>query len=246
MAEPKSNTQIAENNPSLVAQRGYWDARWNRGREPNGYQNRRSEAILALLQGLPLNRPRILDFGCGTGWFTKRLASLGEATGVDLSEDAIAWAKSQDSESTYIAANLYDVRFPTRYFDVVISQEVIAHVEDQPAYMRRISAMLKPGGYLILTTANKLVMDRWDHPPDPDEHIKRWLGLHDLRQMLKPHFRMLQSSSVIPLGDQGFLRVVNSHKLNAALSTVISQQRLDSLKEKARLGYTLIVLAQKI
>jgi SAM-dependent methyltransferase len=50
-------------------------------------------------------------------------------------------------------------RFPAEY-DFVVTLEVPSHVSDQPAYLRKIAALLKPGGYLVLATHNGPVLER--------------------------------------------------------------------------------------
>ena len=232
--------------PSLADQRQYWDERWDRQRLPNAFQQRRGETVLAILKARHLAHPEILDFGCGTGWFTAELSRFGRATGIDLSQTAIAHAKATYPHIPFIAANLLDVSFPAEQFDVVVSQEVLAHVEDPEAYLDIITRVLKPGGYLIITTANRLVMERWDHGgPDPDAHIKLYPNGREFRRMLRRRFRVLQTTSIMPCGDRGFLRLVNSYKLNTTLGWVLARRYLERIKEWAGLGYTLIALAQK-
>jgi hypothetical protein len=46
-----------------------------------------------------------------------------------------------------------------------------------------------------------------------------------------------------PSGHLGFLRMVNSAKLNAALSLVIPTPKIEWLKEQAGLGQTVVMLA---
>src|SRR3989442_7750377 len=104
--------------PSLADQRRYWDQRWERQQLPNYYQRRRGETVLAILKSLRLADPEILDFGCGTGWFTEALSHLGRATGIDLSETAIARAKATYPHVRFIAANLFEAAFPAEQFDV--------------------------------------------------------------------------------------------------------------------------------
>ena len=245
MAEPSPKRRAEVPDPSLAEQHRYWNARWDRTRTPNEWQLRQGDAILRFVERLALERPKILDIGCGTGWFTGRLSSLGPAVGMDLSATAIAKAKTQYPGVTFIAGNVFETELPAGHFDLVVSQEVIAHVKDQVGLLNRIADALRPGGYLVITTANKLVMDRIDFGPDPDAHIKQWLDLKALKRLLQPRFDVLRSTSVLPMGDRGFLRVVNSPRLNDALSTVIPRRSLDSLKERAGLGYTLVVLAQR-
>ena len=230
-------------NPSFDAQRQYWDERWGQTPLPNAWQTRRGEAILAWLRDLDLKDPHILDYGCGTGWFTAELAKIGTAVGVDLSVGAIATARARYPQPKFVAGNLFDL--PVREkFDIVVSQEVIAHVVDPVEYLDRITHMLKPNGFLILTTANKTVMDRLIHPPDPPAHIKTWIGFGRLQQLLSPRYRILKHTTIIPRGDRGFLRIANSAKVNAAVGLLFSKQQIERFKERAGWGYTLMILAQ--
>jgi len=232
--------------PSLDEQRQYWDERWERQRLPNDYQRRRGEAVLTILESLRLTNPRILDLGCGTGWFTEQLSHYGRATGIDLSETAIAQARAAYPHVAFLAGNVYERTFPVGHFDVVVSQEVVAHVQDPAAYLDIIARILKSGGYAIITTANRLVMERWDHGgPDPDAHIKLYPNRRQFEQMLRARFRVLRMTSIIPVGDRGILRFVNSYKLNRALGRVIPARYLERFKEWAGFGYTLVAVAQK-
>ena len=80
---------------------------------------------------------------------------------------------------------------------------------------------------------------------DPDEHIKKWLALRGLKRLIEPHFKVVRSTSVIPMGERGLLRIINSPKLNKALAWLISKRRVEALKEKMGFGYSVIVMGQK-
>src|SRR5262245_38274266 len=137
--------------PTFDDQRQYWDERWDRTPLPGPWSVRRGETIIDWLRALQLSNPTILDYGCGTGWFTDELSKLGAATGVDLSPAAIAAAQKRYSQPTFMAANLFELSLSNRQFDVIVSQEVIAHVVDPVEYVSRITSMMKPGGFLMLT-----------------------------------------------------------------------------------------------
>src|SRR5256885_2072840 len=82
----------------------------------------------------------------------------------------------------------------------------------------------------------RILVDRlgtaaWE--PWPREHIEHYLDMKDLKRLLRPHFRVRQATTVLPLGDAGILRLINSHKLNKTLSRLIPQRSLDALKERA-------------
>ena len=97
--------------PRFEEQREYWDERWNRQRRPNGWQLRRGQTILELVASLSLKRPKILDLGCATGWFTAQLSRFGtDVVGIDLSEAAIELAKRDFPGIRYIASNIFETR----------------------------------------------------------------------------------------------------------------------------------------
>ncbi len=204
--------------PSIEDQRQFWDWHWQHWEDRkvlNAWTERRAQEILRLIQQLPLKQPRILDLGCGRGWFTERLADLGEAHGIDLSPEGVA---------------------------------TIAHVEDQPKYVTLAAEVLKAGGYFIITTGNKFVMDRlgdvgWN--VQPPQHIANQLSRGQLKQMLAARYKVLKSLTIIPHGKLGVLRLINSYKLNLVARILLSQQKIDELKEKAGFGWQMILVAQK-
>jgi 2-polyprenyl-3-methyl-5-hydroxy-6-metoxy-1,4-benzoquinol methylase len=223
----------------------YWNSRYGGRAESSLRPLRRGAKILGYLRSLPLDRPTILDMGCGMGWFANELAQFGPTTGIDLSDDAIAQAKSKFTHVTFTAGNVFEMELPEQHFDVVVSQEVIAHVPDQPGYVERAARVLKPGGYLIVTTPNPFVHFRNYWAPIPPGHIEQWLSRRALKRLLLPHFRVIRTTTAVPMGHGGILRLVNSTKLTWALGVLFSPERVDALKEWAGFGWTQIVLAQR-
>jgi 2-polyprenyl-3-methyl-5-hydroxy-6-metoxy-1,4-benzoquinol methylase len=231
--------------PSLELQKEHWKY-WNS--KPNHdvlRPIRRAERVLTYLHSLRLERPSILEMGCGTGWFAAKLAEFGPTTGIDLCEEAIAEARSRFPQITFKAGDVFEMNLPEGHFDVVVSQEVIAHVPDQAGYLERAARALKSGGYLIVTTPNRFVHERTRWEPIPPGHIEQWLSRRDLKRLLRPHFRVLGTTTVVPMGHKGILRLINSTKLNSALRLMFSPERIDVFKEWAGFGWTQIVLAQK-
>lgn len=238
-------------SPPIETQQEFWNQHWQNAkarRVVNDWSLARFHKIVEYLQSLALRLPTILDLGCGPGWYTERLAAFGHITGVDLSEQAIAMAKARAPHIEFLAGNIYRVPLPADHFDVVVSQEVLAHVDDQPRYIDRAADVLKPGGYLILSTDNKFVMERLGDVgwvPLPPEHIDAFLDIPGLKRLLRTRFRILRMTTVLPMGHSGILRLVNSPKLNRLLELVFSRRTLTALKERAGFGLTTIVLAQK-
>lgn len=243
MAQDLDDTTLAF--PSLQEQKGYWDIRWGRMRSPNDLDLRRAETIIDIIGQIELSQAKILDLGCGTGWFAGKLSNFGLVTAIDLSESAISIAKTRLPHIQFIAGNLFDLPLPKQEFDLVVCQEVIAHVADQVGLLNRIADVLTPRGYLVITTVNKFVIDRVDLGPDPREHIKQWLRMKDFKRILAQRFHVLQTATVIPMGDRGILKLVNKSKFAGLFHHLLGSKTFTKLKERAGLGYTMIALAQK-
>jgi 2-polyprenyl-3-methyl-5-hydroxy-6-metoxy-1,4-benzoquinol methylase len=237
--------------PTIEEQREFWDWHWEHRDERltvNTWKDRRHEVMVAMLGSLRLRNPRILDVGCGTGFYTSGLARFGPTIGLDLSETGIAVARKEFPEIEFLAGNLYDYPFEESSFDVVVAQEVFDHVEDQPAFVERVAALLRPGGHLLVSCTNRFVLERvpvGTFPKQPDHHIGKYLVKGELKALLRPRFHVLRTTSVLPMGNRGLLRLVNSHRLNRALGAVLGQARVESLKENAGFGYQLIALCRR-
>lgn len=235
--------------PSVEEQRDFWDWHWNRRVERgtvNAWKARRHEAIVAYLASLRLESPRVLDIGCGTGVYTKGLARFGPTTGLDLSPAAIEVARTEFPGIEFLAGNLYDYPFP-QPFDVVVAQEVFDHVQDQPAFVERTAELLGGQGYLVLSCTNRFVVERAADlfPRQPEHHIFKPLSRAELKALLRPRFRVLRVTTVVPIGNHGILRLVNSPRLNSFLGAIFGRNRLQSLKERTGFGFQNIVLAQR-
>lgn len=105
---------------------------------------------------------RVLDAGCGGGGMPLSLAEeVDRVIGIDL-------APRFDDAGRRLAAehglrNLHFVRadgqalpFPNGAFDMVLSHAVIEHVADAALYLRELARVLKPGGFVYLSTASYL------------------------------------------------------------------------------------------
>lgn len=126
-------------------------------------------------------------------------------------------------------------------FDVVVSLEVLSHVNDQPGFLKKIAAMLRPGGYLLLFNQNRWVLERNRGIMEQgDGQLRRWTTRAELRQLVRPWFEVLVLTTLTPRGGLGILRWINARKLNRILAPLVGgQAALDLLKERLGLGWTL-------
>lgn len=84
----------------------------------------------------------VLDVGCGTGYFTRRLANDGFiVTGVDLDADMIRYAAAQGGNVVYRVADARALPFPDRSFDYIVAITSLCFIHEQQqavAEMRRV------------------------------------------------------------------------------------------------------------
>lgn len=104
---------------------------------------------------------QVLDVGCGGGILAESMAASGAlVTGIDLSEKALKVAKLHQLESgvqldyRLIAAEDLAVEQPET-FDVVTCMEMLEHVPDPASILAACAAMVKPGGWVFLSTLNR-------------------------------------------------------------------------------------------
>ncbi|WP_115282123.1 class I SAM-dependent methyltransferase [Mycolicibacterium tokaiense] len=94
---------------------------------------------------------RILDVGCGTGYFASRLAPQilpgGTVTGIDPSPPMLAYAdKRSPAQCRFVFAGAEDLPFADGDFDVVVSSLAFHHIPDTlwPQAMSEIMRVLRP------------------------------------------------------------------------------------------------------
>ncbi|HEU4620869.1 MAG TPA: class I SAM-dependent methyltransferase [Burkholderiaceae bacterium] len=242
--EKSSRTDIP-----LTTQRAMWE-RWNR--EANRRRHlapspaRQAEAVDQFIRSLSRTDLAILDVGCGTGWLCERLMRYGDVTGTDIVDSALQQAKLHIPNVRFLCGDFVHIDFVPSSFDVIVSLEVVAHVADQITFIDRIVELLKPGGHLLLSTQNRPVLERWSEVgPPANGQLRSWLNARELRMLLMPRFDDVHITSLVPVGDRGILRLVNSHKLNTLLGYVVPNHVIERAKESVMLGHTLFATAQK-
>lgn len=124
----------------------------------------------------------ILDLGCGTGWFTHKLAELGpdvSVVGMDLSPGMIEHAREGAvSNIDWIVADAEAIPLPDDSCDVVFSNLMIQWCADPGPVLKECLRVLKPGGRLMVSTllAGTLreLDQAWQQADPGHSHINRF------------------------------------------------------------------------
>jgi SAM-dependent methyltransferase len=113
--------------------------------------------LLALQLG---TKGRLLEIGCGAGFFLKAAERSGwDAWGLELSEEAAAFAAGRLGLRV-VREQAEHAHFDDGSFDVVAMFDVIEHLLDPMAVLRTARRVLRPGGVLLVTTPNLDALSR--------------------------------------------------------------------------------------
>jgi 2-polyprenyl-3-methyl-5-hydroxy-6-metoxy-1,4-benzoquinol methylase len=118
----------------------------------------------------------VLDLSCGTGYGTFALAAGtgAHATGVDCSEDAIAFAREfwSDDRVEYVRASAGSFPFAESAYDLIVSFETVEHLANDRAFVDQLWRSLRPGGLLLLSAPNQVGYAMRGH----EFHVQHYTG----------------------------------------------------------------------
>lgn len=116
---------------------------------------RRRSLVHAALDARPGDR--VLDIGCGPGFYVKELLETvgpnGSVAGVDRSADmlAVATRRVEGKPNVELCEGAAKaLPFADESFDRALSVQVFEYIEDVPAALREVRRVLRPGGGLVI------------------------------------------------------------------------------------------------
>jgi len=103
---------------------------------------------------------KVLDLGCGGGILSEAMSKRGaEVLGVDPAEKSIKIAKIHaekcGSNVQYEYSSSEDLVSKNKMFDVITCMEMLEHVDDPEMEIKNCAALLKPSGFLVISTINR-------------------------------------------------------------------------------------------
>ncbi|QBQ12879.1 MULTISPECIES: class I SAM-dependent methyltransferase [unclassified Pseudomonas] len=115
------------------------------------------QAMLPPVPGL-----KVVDLGCGYGWFSRWAQEQGaeQVLGLDVSQKMLARAKEMTSSSaiTYGIADLEKLDLPNAAFDLAYSSLAFHYIVDLKGLFARIHQALVPGGWLVFSIEHPIFM----------------------------------------------------------------------------------------
>ncbi len=171
---------------------------------------------------------RILENGCGVGMYVQKLSVYGGAvTGLEYDFERSSTARRLGLQIVNAAGEF--LPFPDRSFDLVLSHEVLEHVQDDRLAAQEIVRVLRPGGRAVIFVPNRGYLF--------ETHGIYWQGKYHfgniplvnylprrLRDHLAPHVRVYAKKDLVNLFYRQPVRIVESTTIFGAYDNIIARQ----------------------
>lgn len=241
-------------------ERSWWDL-WNTSYRSEDNRDERSAElfnhVFGVVRQVTQGRPaRILEVACGTGTLSRQLP-FASYTGLDLSAAAIEIAQQKAAlvplfpgaaAPVYQTADFHDWALPSISFDLVLCVDAISAFREQAFVLRKMAQSLTTGGTLVLTGVNPFVYNRIrrnNRVRLESGPVSHWLSRGETHSLVaQAGLHLVRSYTIMPRGDMGFLRLMNSRRLNQLLGET-GALGFRKLKESLGLGQYRIVIARK-
>lgn len=152
----------------------------------------------ALLRHIgPRDDLEILDMGCGPGGNISLLSQFGRVTGLDVSEEALKFARSY-SFFKLVLADAKKLPFTDSSYDLVTSLDVFEHLEDDQKAFREVWRVLRQGGVLLTTVPAHPWL--WSPHDEALFHKRRYTRSELLKRISEAGFTILGCSNFVSLG----------------------------------------------
>jgi SAM-dependent methyltransferase len=139
------------------------------------------KAMLPDLTGL-----RVVDLGCGFGWFCRWARETGAASvlGLDVSENMLVRARetTRDPAISYRQADLEAVELPPAAFDLAHSALTLHYIENLARLFAVVHGALTPGGRLVFSAEHPLYTAQGPEYLDEGPRTSNWLAKGVVKQ----------------------------------------------------------------
>ncbi len=143
---------------------------------------------------------RLLEIGCGTGFFLAELGRYFETCGIDTSEFALEHARRNCPQADIRYMKGEDVAtFAPESFDAVVARHVFEHMREPGMVLEGCYRILKPGGFLLFIVPNTASISRRWKGPD-------WYGNRD-----ETHISLLSPREWMDLTEKAGLAIKKSY-----------------------------------
>lgn len=171
-----------------------------------------------LVPHVPITAQRILDVGCGAGAFGKALKDRGarEVVGIEVVPEAYERARLVLDDAICASIENVELPFSDTYFDCVVCGDVLEHLVDPVAALRKLTRVLRPDGVIVISipnvrfyaVVNMLAEGRWQYA--------------DAGIMDRTHLRFFTKTELIELVSNAGLELKGIGPLSMAPENLLS------------------------
>lgn len=172
-------------------------------------QNEIGERLFSRLQYLKMSPRFILDLGCGTGHFSKRLQKYypkAQVIGLDFALNMLHQAKNRmrfRKKWPLVNADMHQLPFADGLFDLVFANQVVHWANPVSEVFAELNRVMNTNGCIMFSTLGPdtflELKQSWQH--DPHAHTNDFLDMHDIGDAL------LQANLADPVVDMEMLTV---------------------------------------
>ena len=130
----------------------------------------------------------VLDVGSGVGYGSKILAEkAGSVLALDVSVEAVRYAGERYAGENIelVVGDCHELPLASDSVDVVVSFELIEHLQGQRAHLLEVSRVLKPDGLTVISTPNRIFYSQESNQANPfhthEFDFQEFLGLPEVR-----------------------------------------------------------------
>ncbi len=137
--------------------RGVGDLRLSDGENRAEYAGAEAAFLgLCAREGIALDRGRVLEVGCGTGFYTRLCLEAGaqDYTGIDIAETLFPELRRRYPAAVFERCDITE-RAPAGTFGLILMIDVEQHIVDEARFgraMQQLQCCLEPGGALVMTS----------------------------------------------------------------------------------------------
>lgn len=160
------SSERSEMSPSRLARKKELQARYERlwlvdpaqfNPLRNCMQRERLERTWTLIeQCIDLNGKHVVDLGCGSGTFSRRMRDAGaQVDAVDIAQNALKHFLELDSHHIHTRQDsMPETKLSDESYDLVAAMELIAELppDDHRLFFAELARIIKPDGYLVCST----------------------------------------------------------------------------------------------
>jgi SAM-dependent methyltransferase len=171
---------------------------------------------------------RVLENGCGVGMYVERLAPYAGAI-VGLEFDHQRAQEARQKSAQILCAASESLPFPNESFDLILSHEVLEHVQDDRQAVQEMVRVLRPSGRAVIFVPNR------GYPFET--HGIYWRGQYHfgniplvnylprrLRDHLTPHVRVYSSGDLRQLFSSLPIRTIQHTVIYGAYDNIIARR----------------------